>query len=366
MASQEFNRVIQTTISDYIAGAEDNVIRNRKILAFLKAKGRIEFNAFGKNVDWGVRWKRHDITGYADGDTIAFQRSDNYKRANLDWRGYVMGDIVTVKEKLMNRGKAALISYVSEMVENMMEDFEDKFPKQVYIDGDAAGNVRLIHGFDSFTIASQQSGNYVATPNDTYAGLVTNLGNYGGSWTGSWPVGVGDPEYDFFAPTIVDYTNSAWIAATKTWANTCHEALRFLIIKCKKNDSMKGRLDTIFLDGELFRQWEALLDTKERVLAMPGSTGAMPTLRNLGFGDVQDFEGTEITWEFGVPADASGNPQGYAWNIDEVKLLSLQEKLFVSGGPYFDEASQADRYVVRMFGNMKFNPRYFGKVAKYT
>lgn len=41
MASQEFNRVLQTTISEYMLGAEDNTIRNRKFLALLKAKGRI-------------------------------------------------------------------------------------------------------------------------------------------------------------------------------------------------------------------------------------------------------------------------------------------------------------------------------------
>ncbi len=347
-------------------GAEDNVIRNRKILAMMKAKGRITFNHSGTALNWGVRYKRRNIDGYADGDTLRFARSDNFKRAEIPWRGYTMNDMVTKKEKLMNRGKPALIKYVSELVDQMSEDFTDRFHKQLYIDGDAAGNTKGIHGFDSFTVASQQAGNYVATPNDTYGGLTTNLGNYGGSWTGTWPVGTGDSEYDFWAPTIVDFTNTAWIAATKTWPNTCHEALRFAIIKGKKNDSQKGNLDTILLDGELFRQWEALLDTKERVLAQPGSAGAKPTLRNLGFGDVQDFEGVEISWEFGVPADASGNAQGYGWNFDEAELCSLQDRLFVPEGPFYDEASLSDRFAIHMFGNMKMNPRYFAKLAQYT
>ncbi len=366
MASQEFNRVLQTTIQDYLLGAEDNVIRNRKLLSLMKSKGRISFGHSGTAMNWGIRYKRRDIDGYADGDTLQFSRSDNYKRAELPWRGYTMNDMVTKKEKLMNRGKPALIKYVSELVDNMMEDFTDRFHKQLYVDGTASGNSKKIHGYDSFTTGAQQSGNYVATPNTTYAGLVTNLGNYGGSWTGTWPVGSGDAEYDFFAPLLVDYTNTAWIAATKTWPNTCHEALRFAIIKAKKNDSMKGMLDIILLDGELFRQWEALLDTKERVMVAPGGAGSKPTLRNLGFGDVQDFEGTEISWEFGVPADASGNPQGYAFNVDEMELCSLQDRLFVSEGPFYDEASLSDRFAIHMFGNMKFNPRYFAKLAKYT
>ncbi len=164
----------------------------------------------------------------------------------------------------------------------------------------------------------------------------------------------------------MDYTNTAWIAATKTWPNTCHEAMRFLIIKLKKNDSQKGMVDTIFLDGELFRQWEALLDTKERVMVMPGGPGSKPTLRSLGFGDVQTFEGVEVTWEFGVPADASGNPQGYGFNVDEMELCSLQDRLFVPEGPFYDEASLSDRFAIHMFGNMTWNPRYFGKVAQYS
>ena len=366
MASQEFDRVLQTTISEYMLGAEDNTLRNRKLLALMKSKGRITFGHSGTEMNWGIRYKRRPLDGYADGDTLQFARSDNFKRAAVPWRGYTMNDMVTKKEKLMNRGKPALIKYVSELVENMNEDFQDRFHKQLYQDGNAAGNSKFIHGYDSFTIASQQAGNFVATPNDTYAGLITNLGNYGGSWTGTWPVGVGDAEYDFWSPVIVDYTNTGWTAATKTWPNTSHEALRFGIIKAKKNDSQKGMLDVIFLDGELFREWEALLDTKERVLSLPATSGSKPTLRNLGFGDVQQFEGTEITWEYGVPADANGNAQGYGFNVDEMELASLQDRLFVPEGPFYDEASLSDRFAIHMFGNLKFNPRYFVKWAQYS
>ncbi len=364
MASQEFNRVLQTTISEYVTGATDNVIRNRKLLALLKARGRISYGHSGTEMNWGIQWKQRDIDGYADGDTLAFARSDLYKRASLPWRGYSMQDMITHKEKLMNRGKPALIKYVSEMVENMMRDFGDKFHKQLYIDGNATGNGKKIHGFDSFSGASVSAGALVATPNDSYAGLTTNLGTYGGTWTGTWPRGEGDAEYDFFSPLIVDYTNTGWTAATKTWANTNQEVMRFGIIKAKKNDSKEGMLDTIFLDGELFRQWETTLDSKERIMVDTG--GGTPTLRKLGFGDVVWFEGVEVTWEFGVPTDASGNLQGYGWNIDHMELCNLEDKLFTSQGPFYDEATLSDRYSILMFGNMQFNPRYFVKFAQYS
>jgi hypothetical protein len=372
MASQEFNRALQTTISEFMLGAEDNTIRNRKFLALLKAKGRLTFNHSGTDLNWGIRYKQRQLAGYADGDTIMFQRSDTFKRANIAWRGYTLNDMVTKKEKLMNRGKPALIQYVSELVENMMEDFTAAFHKQLYIDGNATGNSKYIHGFDSFCSTFTNSpGNLVAIPNNTYASLSTNPGTYGGSWTGTWPNGYGDSEYDFWSPILVDYTNTGWPETTKTWPNTCHDALRYGIIKCKRNDSIKGMLDVVMLDQELYRQWLPVLDNKERVIVNPGSgsdtgqgKGARPTLRNLGFGDVQNFEGAEVTWEYNVPVDAAGNPQGYGYNMDEMELCSLQDRLFVSDGPNYDEATMADRYAIHMFGNMKFNPRYFAKWVK--
>ena len=172
MASQEFNRVLQSTIAEYMLGAEDLTIRNRKFLALLKSKGRITFNHSGTELNWGIRYKMRQFAGYADGDTIAFARSDTFKRANLPWRGYTLNDLVTKKEKLMNRGKPALIKYVSELVENMMEDFTQQFHRQLYIDG----NARATRSSSTASIRSAQrtttiAGNFIATPNNTYACL---------------------------------------------------------------------------------------------------------------------------------------------------------------------------------------------------
>jgi hypothetical protein len=364
MAVNEFNRVVQSTLQEYVLGQEDNIVRNRKLLALMKAKGRITFNHSGTALNWAFRYKRRDIAGYADGDTLAFSRSDLTKRAELPWRGYTMTDMVTKKEKLMNRGKPALIRYISEMAETMMDDFGDRFHSQLYVDGNAAGNSKKLHGFDSFTSFSGAGTSLVGLPNDTYGGQPTTPGALGGSWSGTWPSGEGDAEYDAWSPILVDYTDADWSATTKTWPNTCHEALRFGILKGKRNDAKKGMIDTVFLDGELFRQWETTLDEKERVMVKDGGGG--PTLRSMGWGDVQNFEGAEITWEYGVPADANGVGQGYGFNVDEMELCSLQDRLFVSDGPYYDEASLSDRYAIHMFGNLKFNPRYFVKWVKIT
>lgn len=365
MAANEFNRVLQTTIAEYVLGAEDDVIRNRKILAMLKANGRITYGHEGTQLDWGIRYKRRAIDGYADGDTLAFARSDTFKRAQIPWRGYTMTDMVTKKEKLMNRGKSAVIKYVSELVTHMMDDVGDRFHSQLYVDGNASGNERKIHGFDSFTsvnsiVASSKAGN----PNDTYASLSTALGNYGGSWTGTWPNGEGDPEYDFFSPIVVDATNTGWTSSTKTFAANTVEQLRYGILAGKRSDSKKGMLDVVLLSGSDYSAFATSLDSTEHVYVDAGGQG--PSLRSFGWGDVQNFEGVEITWEFGVPNASDGTTQGYGWNWDMVELCSLQDKLFVSEGPFYDEATLSDRYSIHFFGNLKFEPRYFVKWQKIS
>jgi hypothetical protein len=45
----------------------------------------------------------------------------------------------------------------------------------------------------------------------------------------------GDAHFDFFSPVIVKVTSSRWAAATKTWANACREALRYGLIKGRRN-----------------------------------------------------------------------------------------------------------------------------------
>jgi hypothetical protein len=359
----EFNRVLQTTIAEYLLGAEDNVVRTRKILALAKAKSRITFNHSGKELDWGIRYKRRGIEGYADGMTLSFGRSDVFKRATLPWRGYTMTDMVTKKEKLMNRGKPALIKYVSELVDAMMDDFGEAFNGQLYIDGNASGNELLLHGIESFFGTSGTTGK-VGTPADTYAGLSTAPGTYGGAWTGTWPGGTGDPEYDFWSPVVVDYTNTNFAATTKTWPNTCVEAIRFGILKAKRNDSKKGMLDLVIHDQDLYEQFVTSLDSKETIEVKTGP--GEPTLRNLGWGDTIWFEGCEHTWEFGVPTDSAGEKQSYGLNFDQMELCSLQDRLFVSEGPFYDEASLSDRFAIHMFGNLKFNPRYFVKWKKIS
>lgn len=354
----EWARIVNTTIHQYVRDVEVNVLRNRKLLAMLKERGRITFNHAGDLMDWKVRFKRAPMQGFIDSDTLTFSRRDRWKTAQLGWRGYAATDSMTKMERLQNKNVEAIVKVYSEIASHLMEDMEDQFGDEFYIDGNAAGNSKRIHGIESFMGNSGAAVNgFIGTPSDTYSVLTTGLGDYGGAWSTSggvttWPTGTGDAHYDFWSPLIVDYTDTAWSASTKTWPNTCIEAMRYGIVKGKKNKSKRGMLDLILLNDELYRQFEQANEGKERLVIKRGDKKG--SLYSLGFEDVINFDGVDVSYEYGVPSNV-----GYGWCMDAMELCSLQGQLFVPEGPDFDIAAQSWRFSIDFFGNLKFNPRCF-------
>ncbi len=357
----DWSRIVNTTITNYIKGEEVNILRNRKLTALLKSRGRITMNWSGLQMDWKVRYRRSPMQGYADTDTLTFARRDRWKTATLGWRGYAATDAMTKQERLKNRGVQAIINVYSQIAQSLMEDMEESFSDELYIDGNAAGNSKRIHGLESFLSGGTQSnGAFVATPTATFAGLSTVLGNYGGNWSnGTWPTGVGDAHYDFWSPLLVDYTSTAYGGATHNWANQGLECLRYGILKSQKNKTNKGRLDVIFLNDELYRQFLAQLDGKQRIVIQSNTSNS--TLLKLGFTDVQNFDGVDVTYEYGTPVNV-----GYGLNVDQMELRSMQPQLFVAEGPDYDIASKSWRFSIDFFGNCVWNPRYYVKWKNYS
>lgn len=358
----EWSRIVNTTIHEYIREEEVNILRNRKLLALLKSRGRITFNHSGDLMDWKVKYKRAPMQGYADSDTLTFSRHDRWKTAQLPWRGYAATDSMTKLEQLKNKGTEAIIKVYSQIARNLLDDIEDQFGDELYKDGNAVDNPKGIHGIESFmgtSGAAPATGSVIGLPSDNYAGLATDLGFYGGNWTKTggnttWPTGTGDAHYDFWSPLIVDYGDADWAAGGTTWADTCKEALRFAIIKSKKNKSKKGQLDVIILNDELYRQWLDVLDPKERIIVRRGDEVGLVAL---GFTDVTNWDGVDITFEYGVPSGV-----GYGFAVDQMELCSLQAQLFSPTGPDEDIATQSFRFSIDFYGNMKHNPRYFCKL----
>ena len=367
----EWARVTNTTIKRYIKGEEDAVKRNRKLIAMLEKKGRIKYNISGDQLDWKVRYRRATMSVNNGEQNIEFSRINRFKTANLDFEGYTVADSMTKREKLKNRGNEAIIKYWGQQIPMLMEDLRDAFAEEIYVDSSASGNSSRMSGIETMmavdgtitvTSGAQRTANAADTtgsPNDTYAGLVTNLGNYTGSWdtqsdiNTTWPFGAGSSGYDFWSPVVVNFTSSAFTGTT--WAANAVESTRFAIDAVNtRNIGSDGQVDMVLLDNGLYRQYKDALDTKERILV-----DSSLELRSLGFKDVIAQDGVEISAEFGVPGAT-----GYGWNLNCMEFCSMQDKIFNPEGPDWDPASRSWRVVVDVLGQFKFkSPRNFFKLV---
>ena len=358
-----WSRIVNSTIKKYIREREINILRNRKLTALLNKKGRITYNWSGYAMDWKIKYKRVPLTPFADGDTLDFARKDRNKTATLDWRGYSVTDSMTKGEFLQNRNTEAIVKLYSGIAEDLIEDCEELFGEEFYINGYSPQNVKRMHGIESFMGNSgTQAGNGAVLPNGTYAGLSCTPGAYGGSWSPgglpAWPNGKGDTQYDFWSPIIVDFGDTLF-SSTSTWAANCVEAISFGIVKSKKSKAAKGMLDVIMTDDEMFREYMTLYRTKERII-IERQADKSPLIA-AGFSDVINQDGVDITWEYGITTGSA-----YGFNVDMMELRSQQAQVFVPEGPDQDIATKSWRFAVDFYGNVVFNPKFFVKFTNVT
>lgn len=346
MALELLSRRLATTTNDFIKGAEDAITRNRKLMALLRSRGQITYGHEGTNCDWGIEFRRGDMQQYTG--SMTFAPVDRHKRGILRWGGYVSTDMIQKREMLINKGKAALIKVYSDLAKKVRSDIEQKFPDEIITaDGNAAGSEQRIHGLESiFSISGAATNGYVGVNNDTYAGLSTAVGNYGGNWDTSggntiWPRGMGDDHYDFHTPIVVLVDNTTGFGTGASWANNSEESLRFGIDHSQRNATMDGQLDLILLDREWFRVFKDTQTSKERINVTSEST-----LYKLGFRDIFNFDGIDVTKEWSVPVNT-----GYGLSMGQMELRSLQEELLDVYDDY-DHATHSHRFSCDFHGNL--------------
>jgi hypothetical protein len=370
--STDWARVIQTTIQNYLRETEQTTFRRFKVFAMLEGSGNVVMNAAGLNLNWQVRMRNQPVSGNNGETPRVFARQNLFQTATLPYRGYQVTDSLFKREMLENRGQAALINVAGGMATRLEESMSQHLSKEIYIDGNKAGNDLRFHGLESIfavdgTVSIVDGSKRTANaddpfgwPADNYAGLNTGLGAVAGSQLeGSWPNGVADPEYDFWSPIVVNYTskyfkgkNSAG-ADSFTWDDQCVQAVREGIQQAKRNDTKESQIDMVVLDRKLYIAYMNKLDSKERAL-ISSNTG----LKLYGFKDSFIQDGCDITTEYAVPAGC-----GYGLSIANMELYCMEGNLLTSEGPFYNEDTQAYRYVVSVLGNIKLkSPRNFFKL----
>lgn len=367
-SSTDWARSIATTIVNHLREEEIASLRKYKFFAALEGAGQIRTNMSGRGFDWEIQYRNHTPSGNNGETPRNFARENLWKRAELEYRGAQVTDAIYKKEMLENRSAQALVNVASKMATRLQTSMEQYLAKEWTLDGYASGNELRMHGIESF-MAATQTINSATTgasgrtenaadpfyyPNDSYAGLSTVLGAYGGSASATtfWPNGSADAEFDFFSPVIVNADSSYFGAST--WKDNCTKAVREAIHQTRRNDTKQDQVDMLLLDRRLFIDFLNSLDAKERVIV-----SRQNGLRSYGFTDVFEFDGVEVGSEISVPAGV-----GYGLAVGNIELLCMESQLMVSEGPFYDELTQQYRYCVSTLGNLKFkSPRNFFKLV---
>mgnify|MGYP001439949467 FL=1 len=363
-----FSRTAATTLAKHIREVEESMLRNYQMGALLEAAGRVNYNNSGEGFDWPVQFRLHKVEGNTGETQRNFARRNLWKTANLEYRGYQATDSMYYREFRSNRGPEGVVKVFENFVDRLETSITQVLGTEYYIDGSASGNEQSWHGLESMfavngtvniSTGAQRSANAAdkaGYASDTYAGLSTALGNAGGeNESGAiWPDGIADSEYDYWTPLIVNYTSTAFSGSADTFAAQGDEAMRYAIINAQRNTSKNGQITNIFLARDLYTDLLNLIDDKERI-----QISSEHSLRALGFKNVLNFDGVEVSWESGVPTGV-----GYGINYDNMELKSMDDSLLRSEGPDYDIHSQSFNAVVSTLSNLKFSsPRNFFKLA---
>lgn len=362
-----FARSSATTLAKHMTEVEPAMLRNFAMGALLDASGRVSMNNGGEGFDWPVQYRLHQVEGNTGQTVRNFARRNLWKTANLEYRGYQVTDSMFYREFKSNTGPEAIVKVFDKFVDRLTESMKQALGTEYYIDGSASGNENSWHGLESMFAATQtinistgaaraaNAADKLYYPNDTYAGLSTVLGNYGGEQESGvvWPDGVADSEYDFWTPLIIQVDSSAFNGSADSFAAQGDEAMRYGIIHSQRNSSVDGQITQIFLARDFYMDLLNLLDDKEQINITPEHS-----LRAMGFTNVVSFDGVEVTWETGVPQST-----GYGINLNCIELLSMDSSLFRPEGPEYDIHSQSFNAVVSTLSNLKFkSPRNFFKL----
>jgi hypothetical protein len=328
----EWARAANTTLIESFKDVPELMLRSTPVLAMIQHRGNVETNVSGRGWQRAVQYRLTPEQPSTGTSPRSFAPTNKWKRITLERRYIDITDSITKPERNANEGDNAIVPVFKGMVKRLRKDAMQHMAKHVYKDGDAAGETGW-HGFNSFTgvslnTASQSidqtsagapsASGYVSRdvnvadpfmlPNDTYCGLSTALGNYGGrQLSGIWPDGECNEWMDFNSPLLVN-SNTTFrgpIGSGQTGWQT--NAVELLSLGCSmaNRNMLSSPLDLVVMKQMQFDELKNALRTKERVHV----TSSASVLRSYGFANAHAIEvdGMEIALDY------------FAANVDTVR-----------------------------------------------
>lgn len=373
-SSDEHLGLVRATAPRFFKGASDLTFRHRLWLAMLQRYGMLEFGASSFACTWDVEYSQPTVRQYGDSGDMQFNQHDALQQLTVNVRGYSATDRFTEMQKLMNQGQTQIVNEYKKKSERLVKRMMQVLCAELYTDGYASNNGRRFVGIESFMGDDGNTvvGDKIANPSDTYGGLSTALSNQGGNWstnlgTGSypnataasdWPFGSGDSEYDYLAPLLLNYGSTSWSSEASGWKNNCESVMRFAKITQTSRGAMDENAQAPFLhmlSSDLFFESQEYFGAKYR--------GWIPhkESHDLGFADTMMFEGAALVHEFDCPAST-----GYGIVPTMMELFLLTPQLYGFKGPEWAIEKMAYLYLCYVFGNLRFQPKFFSKYKNYA
>jgi len=362
----EFSAIANSTTAAYVAGRQNNMLRDHPLLDLLRSKGKIIKQNGGDSRIWSSKHKQKPLQTMADLTAVTFQRTNRNVQHQLPPRGLFLSDAISWWSKQINTGKPALINLVSSMVEDLMEDFEDQFPAKLWASGNASGS-QEIHGIDSFTSTSGAlAGNdKVGQCDAEYAGQSCAQGVKAQWDSTNWPEGTGKPGYAYNSPLVQD-VNVSYSGATNNWAGNCLRAMKYATLRQANRNKA---LDCWFLTTSAYETASNLLETREQIRHERGKS-AEPMFEG-GLGPAFKYENVLVKTGYGIPesgTDTRGAYTTYGYGVrasgkDDMEIRHWSPSLIYKFPWDFSIETMSDRLLLVSMCNLFCKPSAQVKLA---
>jgi len=362
---------VKATAPKYLKGASDQTVRQRILLSMLQSRGRLQFNTDGyTEQNWLIQVRDPQIKQYGDSQRQTFAEHDAYESLSIDLRGYIGTDKLSHRTAIINKGKQAIVNHYDTKLDILLRSAKRRLGADLYVDGYAAGNEQKLIGLGSFMKpdAGVLADDQIAVPASSalYGGKSVALGAFGGTWSSErtvkpssvanndWPFGSGSSEYDALTPKMLNASSTKWASGTAGWKNNCSAIMRYARLWARSLGGDGSEPMLHLLSTEFYGEYADYMEAKERIV-LPHQQSS-----DYGFSQTINFEGASVTFDYDVPSQ-----KGYGLNIDEMMMFTCHPDLFESEGPEWSIEEQSWLFVVRMVGNLRFNPKHFVEYGYY-
>ena len=363
------NRLSATTLNKYLKKPVRPLTRKSVIFGMMVTKGKVKWKDGALALKWNVETNRRTLNPITGAEhRTSFQQDYPVIALEMDWAMWEMGLSINIVEKLKNQnaGDAQWLDLVQRVVEKGSEDATTDLQTKFWQDGNATGCGGFM-GMESFLGHSGLvSSSFLCAPHDEYCGKDTDLGTFGGSWTGTYPDGSGPYSYNVLSPTIVDYCDTnqlahGTVAANyNTWENSWQYAVNALVTTL--GTLQDAEPDVIVMNRQMYAQaCDSLVGKQQLTIGDPNSD-----LVKLGH-KVRNYNGVDLVYEYGVRDETNDKDAvGYAINFDHVYLTSLLPQLIATEEDHDIVTSDDLKKIMVSLQAVWESPAYFGKLYPQT